>query len=1786
MIPGDFNGDGRTDFIRQEYGSWATDHISTFRLYFSNGNGQFTIVDPPANSDYQKYLKGTHGSSNQGVNIFPGDFNGDGRDDFISQRYGDWADNTSDGKWKTFQVWLSKGNGYFEEKTPFNSQSEQLPFIGTSSAEGYLTCYGSCQFQTPVTLTEDGAFLRIVDLNGDGKADVMRQDDDTGFKLYYARGDGLFDNAITPADSIYQDDLKPGKVFLTLGDYDGDGKTDFLKQEYGSAVFTFPSFTYDNNFAVYLNPANYHQHSQPSDTVRKITQGKIDYNITYGLMTEMNPTGGTLTTYGGSSKFIQPLNTALWLTTKIRQDPHGSSPGIRDDDYVYQAPVSGNEGGLLGFREIEITNQQKQLRTRTRYEFHALDDFRAARVDWLVVYNTKGTASHSDDTILRRQPHLHTWTLIKGYLTGSGNSTYVMRSDSRQDHDEAHTNGVNRYMKTEITYDARMNPLLVKTSYPGYVGMETYYTCTNYYYNLGVWYLNDVKDRTAASSCTVSGSSCSCSGTFYKKTAYEYDSGGNVRLEVRHYGSGSGDNLKTFYVNNSKGLPTTITAPNGLATTYTYDANGHPDVVTQGGLVTNYDYDAKWGQELQRSDPNGSVFRQSYDNFGRLKTADAPHNNGSIVRRRTISYRWSGNNLVRKTDINVNWNGNRVRTEEEYTNAYGNLVSKEISSNDSALGTILKLYEYNHRDQRTKESLPVFSGGTRRDIVYTYGDAYQRLTNIDRPVGADSVFTYQTSSNQVVVETRTSSEGTRVKRMDNDYHRRVTYHSFTADEGTRWQSHSYDAVGRKTQVNDNITSTTIVYDMLDRVTERNNDQRGKEIYTYTNDTNWGGMLREINFYDTNNKRIGREKTHFIDASKRPTLIGRDVYDPNTGASLSQRRVSLTYDDAGDCSGWANAKGRLCRTYVERQINGGAFTKLLTRIYAYDNRGNVKTVQTKVEQENNTYITGYEYGRMENLKKVTYPSGRVVSYDYDHMGRPWRAIGNGTTYYQYTNYTAADRPGNVAYGNGAAEIRGYDSYHRLDEMRVTGGGQTHLDQDIVYNDFNEIKTIDDVTGANKDFAFTYNKWGYLKQAIGTNSYGTLNYSYDSSGRLSQKDGKTYTYNSGTHQVASRTGDSLALTYNAAGSVQQRSKFGEATKTYEYDHDQQMLKVKTGGTTLAEYEYDADGKRWFKKDSNGDRHYYITPELDVQHKGNNSWVHTEYVVGPEGPVTAITENGNGLSLLRDHARHTMLAGLYDLQTLSGATAWFYHTMAMVATHPAAPAAANLLLIALTALALLAFFWSYFRSGHRGSLLGRLRIAFAMQLARSGILSPVRAHAFARVHGTGFMRRRRMLSLAMPLALVGMLSFQCSSNNNELDGALIPGDGSELLGLLGFASTAGDPLANTTRYFHSNQVGNVRIVTQGNGTASAKPIYKPFGAVHTTGGTNDFRYKFQGKEYDNESGLYYFGARYFDPDLGRFFQADTMIIGGSMPHASNLDRYAGFGNNPINFADPSGNFWIVLAIWAISTIVSFSISAISATIYAKRNGGKVNWKRLLIEEAIGAAISLATIGIGAGIGSMVSRSIMRNYARLALTQAGKFQVRAAFFLGGLTNDYLGSAAAGAASRAATSDDKWTAGEVFKGAAIGTAFSLGTSTVMGSAQSQFTKRTGIGFDTKTTTVSERTRGKLLSLERTWAKRKSAPFDLRKQSPFEPEFFPEVTASVLWTLKSEPNAMKTFNGTGLGKNLLNVDLNKVFAINRKNSRYDWGGFVRGLAWDSAVDLAKGPFNENILYGNHFVPNE
>lgn len=104
-----------------------------------------------------------------------------------------------------------------------------------------------------------------------------------------------------------------------------------------------------------------------------------------------------------------------------------------------------------------------------------------------------------------------------------------------------------------------------------------------------------------------------------------------------------------------------------------------------------------------------------------------------------------------------------------------------------------------------------------------------------------------------------------------------------------------------------------------------------------------------------------------------------------------------------------------------------------------------------------------------------------------------------------------------------------------------------------------------------------------------------------------------------------------------------------------------------------------------------------------------------------------------------------------------------------------------------------------------------------------------------------------------------------------------------------------AGRYEYHHTNALGSNIVLTDDNKNVLVRYEYDVFGAVRSEVGTSGNTRKFTGKEYESDVKLYYYGARYYDPHIGRFTQRD--------PAGDGVNWYAYAYNNPLGFVDPTG-------------------------------------------------------------------------------------------------------------------------------------------------------------------------------------------------------------------------------------------------------------------------------------------
>jgi RHS repeat-associated protein len=201
-----------------------------------------------------------------------------------------------------------------------------------------------------------------------------------------------------------------------------------------------------------------------------------------------------------------------------------------------------------------------------------------------------------------------------------------------------------------------------------------------------------------------------------------------------------------------------------------------------------------------------------------------------------------------------------------------------------------------------------------------------------------------------------------------------------------------------------------------------------------------------------------------------------------------------------------------------------------------------------------------------------------------------------------------------------------------------------------------------------------------------------------------------------------------------------------------------------------------------------------------------------------------------------------------------------------------------------------------------------------------------------------------------------------------------------------------AKRISFFHTDHLGSTRVVTDKYGYIHERIDYGPFGEifrddmlVEISWNFTDTPYdrhpeKYTGQKWDYRTGLYYYGARYYDPEIGRFTSADTVVPRPT--DGQTYNRYSYVYNNPYKYVDPSGHnpleeFFIGLAegvfigfCTIVGTVAGFLTgnpiggailgymigSGIVGGIEAARHGGKFG-------DGFGAGFAMAGLNIVTG-------------------------------------------------------------------------------------------------------------------------------------------------------------------------------------------------------------------------------
>ncbi|MEO1407233.1 MAG: RHS repeat-associated core domain-containing protein, partial [Pseudomonadota bacterium] len=416
-------------------------------------------------------------------------------------------------------------------------------------------------------------------------------------------------------------------------------------------------------------------------------------------------------------------------------------------------------------------------------------------------------------------------------------------------------------------------------------------------------------------------------------------------------------------------------------------------------------------------------------------------------------------------------------------------------------------------------------------------------------------------------------------------------------------------------------TTTFEYNGFGEVVREISPDRGTRDYAYDQ----AGRLTSITTAD------GDVEQRAYDAGGRLTVV--------TFPGSPMLDQTLTYDatttSRGHLTGVTDDHGTVSYTY-------NLFGDLLSE---------TRTINTQ------TYVTSYQYDRLGQPTRVTYPSGLQVNYDRDNLGRLTRITATpsgGTAVNIATNlswlpmgplrqYTSA---------NNMVTTRSHDSAYRLSGFSVADGTDVRLDKTIGRDGVGRITSISDALISARSATYEYTDDGRLERAVGL--WGEYQWSYDAVGnRLSESEFDNFVEVS-RHDYAYGAADNrLVEISDAPGSVIRTFAHragGDMTAdtntlgdnyTYEYDGSGRLKTVRKNGTVAASYGYDTFERRVIRTVAGVEDHYIFegSGRPLSEHAGATGVAQREYIwLGDM--LVAVVQSGNVYAVHGGHLGQPLL------------------------------------------------------------------------------------------------------------------------------------------------------------------------------------------------------------------------------------------------------------------------------------------------------------------------------------------------------------------------------------------------------------------------------------------------------------------------------------------------------------------------------------------------------------------
>ena len=668
----------------------------------------------------------------------------------------------------------------------------------------------------------------------------------------------------------------------------------------------------------------------------------------------------------------------------------------------------------------------------------------------------------------------------------------------------------------------------------------------------------------------------------------------------------------------------------------------------------------------------------------------------------------------------------------------------------------------------------------------------------------------------------------------------------------------YDNLGRKTSTrHPDAGLTELVYDLAGNVVQKITPQIRKEI------PNGGAIQYQYEF----------ERLTDIDYPRQ-----------------FQNKVKYTYGKPG-----TGAKaGRLI---LQEDASGG-------QEFFYGKLGEViKTIRTVMVNTvfATTYVSEQEYDTWNRVKKMTYADSEIVYYHYNRGGSLRSIDGNklGNTY-KYVNqlgYNEYDQRVYLQYGNNTETTYSYDSLRRrLSHLQAaTGTGRLMMNNVYAYDAVDNVLSVTNSIQATpgKLGGFAYQSYQYDNLYRLTRASGEYKGSNDSAGySLAMEYDNLYNI---THKRLDRSvasaGYDLAYKYESAA-PHQATQIGNQKYSYDqngnqlsrprwqnfWDEENRLMAVINDGI-LSRYTYDAGGER---------------------------------VIKSSGGIQGTWVNGAPAGLVNHDTNYTVYVSPYLVCRRTSFTKHIYIEGQRIATKIGLGSFTN---ISFPQAAITAGGIDYLK---RAANIEKQRYDYYANLNGLSPGPPTDKYFYAHPYNSGIPAPVIIDSTAssIPFGWPGNTTppttgppiyVRPPSNNDSVHAGY------------GFRGTG--HFEENHYFYHPDHLGSSAYITNILGEVSQHQEYVPFGETffdeHNSSYTSP--YLFNAKERDAETGLYYYGARYYEPRTSIWISMDPMA--DKFP---SLSPYNYCLNNPVKLVDPDGRENIPALVWAAQNMANKEIKS----------------------------------------------------------------------------------------------------------------------------------------------------------------------------------------------------------------------------------------------------------------------